>query len=47
MPGNEAVRTFRFMTVGVFTNNQNELEIAKAIIDEATGRDSLAFAWLK
>ena len=33
--------------VVMFANSENGLEIAKPIIDEAMGTDSLAFAWLK
>ncbi|OLE97888.1 MAG: hypothetical protein AUG75_02980 [Cyanobacteria bacterium 13_1_20CM_4_61_6] len=33
--------------VVLFANSANGLEIAKPIIDEAMGTDSLAFAWLK
>jgi hypothetical protein len=33
--------------VVMFANSENGLEIAKPIVKEAMGTDSLAFAWLK
>jgi CubicO group peptidase (beta-lactamase class C family) len=33
--------------VVMFANSQNGLEIAKPLIDEAMGQESLAFEWLK
>jgi CubicO group peptidase (beta-lactamase class C family) len=33
--------------VVMFANSENGLEIAKPVIDEATGTESLAFEWLK
>ena len=33
--------------VVMFANSENGLQIAKPLIDEAMGIDSLAFAWLK
>jgi hypothetical protein len=33
--------------VVMFANSQNGLEIAKPVVDEAMGTESLAFEWLK
>ena len=33
--------------VVMFANSKNGLEIAKPVVEEAMGTESLAFAWLK
>ena len=37
----------RWLSVVMFANSEKGLEVAKPIVDEAMGEESLAFEWLK
>jgi hypothetical protein len=42
-----AVMAFRLSGVVMFANSAKGFEVAKPIVDEAMGEESLAFEWLK